>query len=62
LRIVLRRCGHGAVADSEDVELVAQQIDAGLLYGALAGEQDPVAFARRGVARVLELAARPGPG
>ncbi|TCI99097.1 TetR family transcriptional regulator [Aeromicrobium sp. IC_218] len=61
LRIVLRRSGHATVADSEDVELVAQQIDAGLLYGALAGEQDPVGFARRGVARVLELASRPGP-
>lgn len=59
LRIVLRRSGHAAVADSPDVELVAQQIDAGLLYGALAGEQDPVGFARRGVARLLELARRP---
>lgn len=57
LRIVLRRSGHPAIADGPDVDLLAQMIDASLLYAGLAGESDPVDAAARSVGRLLELAA-----
>jgi AcrR family transcriptional regulator len=58
LRVVLRRCGHAQVAAGPDVDLVAQMIDASLLYAGLAGEPDPVEVATGSVARLLELAGR----
>ena len=58
LREVLRRSGHTTVADSPDVDLLAQMIDASLMYAGLTGHDDPIAAAARSVGRLLELAAR----
>lgn len=61
LRVVLRRSGHAAVADGPDVDLLAQMIDASLMYAGLTGDDDPVAAAARSVGRLLELADRGAP-
>ncbi|GAA3517979.1 TetR/AcrR family transcriptional regulator [Aeromicrobium panaciterrae] len=57
LRVVIRRSGWPAIADGPDIDLLAQMIDASLLYAGLAGESDPVDAAARSVGRLLELAA-----
>jgi DNA-binding transcriptional regulator YbjK len=56
LREVLRRSGRADVAEGPDVDLMAQMIDASLLYAALSGDSDPVAAAARSVGRLLTLA------
>lgn len=56
LRVVLRRSGHAAVADGPDVDLLAQMIDASLMYAGMTGDTDPVAAAAGSVGRLLELA------
>jgi DNA-binding transcriptional regulator YbjK len=55
LRETLDRCGWGAVGASADFDLVVRMLDAALLYGAAAGDEDPVADAVADVARLLEL-------
>jgi len=55
LREALERCGWAAVAASPDFDLVVRMLDAALLYGAAAGDADPVADAVADVARLLEL-------
>lgn len=59
LRVVLERSGHAGVADGPDVDLLAQMIDASLLYAGLTGDSDPIAAAASSVGRLLELADRP---
>lgn len=44
----------GAVVD--DVELLAQVVDASLLYAGSASETDPLAFVSPSLERVIELA------
>ncbi|UUW92144.1 TetR family transcriptional regulator [Nocardioides sp. WV_118_6] len=58
LRETLDRCGWGAVGASADFDLVVRMLDAALLYGAAAGDEDPVADAVADVARLLELVSR----
>lgn len=60
LRIVLEKSGYPDVAAGQDVDLLAQSIDASLLRAGLSGEEDPVAVAASSVARLLELAQRAG--
>ncbi|WP_418062249.1 TetR/AcrR family transcriptional regulator [Pimelobacter simplex] len=55
LRETLDRCGWGEVGASADFDLVVRMLDAALLYGAAAGDDDPVADAVADVARLLEL-------
>ena len=55
LRVVLDRSGRAAVADGPDVDLLAQMIDASLLYAGLTGDSDPIGAAARSVGRLLEL-------
>jgi DNA-binding transcriptional regulator YbjK len=62
LRVVLRRSRHAGVADGPDVDLLAQMIDASLMYAGMTGDTDPVAAAARSVGRLLELADRAEPG
>lgn len=56
LRVTLRRSGHAAIAERPDVDLLAQMIDASLMYAGLTGADDPVETAARSVGRLLELA------
>lgn len=58
LRVVLRRSGNAMVADGPDVDLLAQMIDASLMYAGLTGDDDPIGSAAKSVGRLLELAAR----
>jgi len=58
LRETLDRCGWGTVGESADFDLVVRMLDAALLYGAAAGDEDPVADAVADVARLLELVSR----
>ncbi|WP_162891189.1 TetR/AcrR family transcriptional regulator [Aeromicrobium sp. A1-2] len=58
LRVVLDRSGRAAVADGPDVDLLAQMIDASLLYAGLTGDRDPIGAAATSVGRLLELADR----
>lgn len=53
---VLRRSGYPTVAATPDLDLIAQVIDATLLYATASGEDDAVGAAVRSAARVLELA------
>jgi DNA-binding transcriptional regulator YbjK len=60
LRVVLRRSGHAAVADGPDVDLLAQMIDASLMYAGMTGASDPVTAAADSVGRLLDLADQAG--
>lgn len=55
LSTVLRRSGYTELADTEDVDLLAQVVDASLLYATSAGQPDVLGFAARTAARILEL-------
>lgn len=54
LDLALDRMTGWTLAES-DVEMLMQSIGSSLLYGAALGGQDPVAYAVRSVARLLEL-------
>ncbi|WP_456697963.1 TetR/AcrR family transcriptional regulator [Aeromicrobium sp. P5_D10] len=56
LRIVLEKSGYERVAAGQDVDLLAQSIDASLIRAGLSGERDPIVVAALSVARLLELA------
>lgn len=56
LRIVLEKSGFERVAAGQDVDLLAQSIDASLIRAGLSGERDPIVVAALSVARLLELA------
>ncbi|RLP83692.1 TetR family transcriptional regulator [Mycetocola lacteus] len=55
LETVLDRCGFGGVGETE---MIAQMLDASLLYAVGAGEADPRLAAARQVARLLDLLKR----